>query len=59
MCWHKWSKWHDLTDHGSLYVHPDPDDLSKKLHRGMLLYQERICEKCGMKKLRCTTARSL
>lgn len=56
MCWHKWGKWSE-TAKGDLFKYPDNNDLSKKVHVGLVSYQERVCQKCNKKELHCAMAR--
>lgn len=56
MCWHKWSKWTEVTK-GELFRYFNLEDLTKRLPVGKVSYQERICQKCGKKDLDCVIAK--
>lgn len=56
MHFHKWSPWKEFA-RGDLFKYLDSKDLTKKIHVGMVSYQERTCSGCGLKRLFCDTAR--
>lgn len=58
MCWHKWGKWAEVAK-GDLLRYTDSSDLTKKIHAGLVSYQERTCSKCNLveKGLHCAIAR--
>lgn len=60
MCWHKWGKWVTLQERQLIEVMVITPKGASPIQRediiGKICEQERVCEKCGMKKLRIEKA---
>jgi len=59
MCWHKWGKWTTLAEKELkrlIVLDMATNTEQREDVIGRLCEQEKICEKCGMKKLRIEKA---
>ncbi len=45
MCWHKWTKWEQYTEIGTIQRHPFAKEVLPYIEE----QQRRFCEKCGKK----------